>query len=166
LDGIAAVRELLERIGPNVATMGENRLNTLTRLSLLPASVAGVLVGALGALTLLLAAIGVTGVLLYLVRQRTAEIGLRMALGASSLAVTRLVVGQCVRWMMIGAAIGVAVSALLSRFIASFLYDVSPADPMSFLGAIALLALVGVGASAIPARLACRTDPMTALRAE
>ena len=160
------VRGLLDRVDPNVPTSGENRLGSLTGLSVLPVSTAGVLVGVLGLLTLALAAIGITGVLLYLVRQRTSEIGLRMALGATPAGVTRLVVGHSLRWVTTGLVIGTVASLALSRFVSSFLYDVSPTEPAAFAGAVLLLAVVGVLASLVPARRACRTDPMTALRAE
>ena len=160
------VRGLLDRVDPNVPTRGENRLRALTGLSVLPVSMAGVLVGMLGLLTLALAAIGVTGVLLYLVRQRTPEIGVRMALGATAAAVTRLVVGYSLRWVTTGLGIGVAASLAMSRFVSSFLYDVSPTEPAAFAVAVLLLTLVAVLASLVPARRACRTDPMTALRAE
>ncbi len=160
------MRGLLDRVDPNVPTSGENRLGSLTGLSVLPVSTAGVLVGVLGLLTLALAAIGITGVLLYLVHQRTSEIGLRMALGATPAGVTRLVVGHSLRWVTTGLVIGTVASLALSRLVSSFLYDVSPTEPAAFAGAVLLLALVGVLASLGPARRACRTDPMTALRAE
>ena len=166
LAGLPAVREWLVRVDPNVPIRGENRLTAMTALSLVPVAAAGVLVGAIGLLTLLLAAIGVTGALLYLVRQRTAEIGLRLALGASTLAVARLVVGESARWMMAGLSVGVAASLAVSRFVTSFLYGVSPTEPVVIAAAVFLLMLVGVLASLIPARRAWRTDPMTALRAE
>ena len=160
------VRGLLDRVDPNVPTSAENRLGSLTGLSVLPVSAAGVLVGVLGLLTLALAAIGITGVLLYLVRQRTPEIGVRIALGATTAAVTRLVVGHSLRWVTTGLVIGTVASLALSRLVSSFLYDVSPTEPAAFAGAVLLLAVVGVLASLAPARRACRTDPMTALRAE
>ena len=163
---LPVVRGLLDRVDPNVPTSGENRLGALTGLSMLPVSAAGVLVGVLGLLTLALAAIGISGVLLFLVRQRTAEIGLRMALGATPAGVTRLVVGHSLRWMAIGLVIGTAGSLALSRLVSSFLYGVSPTEPAAFAGAVLLLTVVGVLASLGPARRACRTDPMTALRAE
>ena len=160
------VRGLLDRVDPNVPTIGENRLRSLTSLSVLPVSMAGVLVGVLALLTLALAAIGITGVLLYLVRQRTPEIGVRMALGATAASVTRLVVGQSLRWVTTGLGIGVVASLAMSRLVSGFLYDVSPTEPAAFAVAVLLLTLVGVLASLVPARRACRTDPMTALRAE
>ena len=160
------VRGVLDRVDPNVPTSGENRLDSLTGWSVLPVSAAGVLVGVLGLMTLALAAIGITGVLLYLVRQRTPEIGVRIALGATAAAVTRLVVGHSLRWVTTGLVIGTAASLALSRLVSSFLHGVSPTEPAAFAGAVLLLAVVGVLASLGPARRACRTDPMTALRAE
>lgn len=160
------VRGVLDRVDPNVPTSGENPLSALTGWSVLPVSAAGVLVGVLGLMTLALAAIGITGVLLCLVRQRTPEIGVRIALGATAASVTRLVVGHSLRWVTTGLVIGTAASLALSRLVSSFLYGVSPTQPAAFAGAVALLAVVGVLASLGPARRACRTDPMTALRAE
>jgi predicted permease len=166
LGALPAVRDLLGRVDPNIPIMGENRLSALTALSLIPVSAAGVLVGAIGMLTVLLAAIGVTGVLMYLVRQRTAEIGLRMALGASAPTIARLVVGQSARWMLVGLCIGVTASVALSRFVGSFLYGVSPTEPAVIAVAAMLLTLVGALASLIPARRAWRIDPMSALRTD
>ena len=160
------VRGVLDGVDPNVPTSGENRLDSLTGWSVLPVSAAGVLVGVLGLMTLALAAIGITGVLLYLVRQRTPEIGVRIALGATAASVTRLVVGHSLRWVATGLVVGVVASLALSRLVSSFLYGVSPTEPAAFAGAVLLLGGVGVLASLGPARRACRTDPMTALRAE
>ena len=163
---LPSVRALLTSIDPNMSTMGESRLSRLTSVSRVPVMAAGALVGAIGVLTLLLAAIGVTGVLLYLVRLRTAEIGLRMALGATTPAVARLVVGQSARWMLAGLTIGVAASLALGRFVGSFLCGVSPTEPAVIAAAAGVLTLVGALASLIPARRAWKTDPMTALRTE
>ena len=79
---------------------------------------------------------------------------------------TRLVVGHSLRWVTTGLVIGTVASLALSRLVSSFLYDVSPTEPTAFAGAVLLLTVVGVLASLVPARRACRTDPMTALWAE
>ena len=163
---LPAVRDLLARVDPNVPIMDERPLGALTTLSLLPITVAGTFVGTLGLLTLLLATIGISGVLLFVVRQRTREIGVRMALGVTAAGVRRLVISQTLRWVVIGCLIGIPVSLGLSGLATSLLYDVSPTDPLAFTAAVIVLACVGMVASLVPARRAVRIDPMTALRVE
>jgi ABC-type antimicrobial peptide transport system permease subunit len=115
---------------------------------------------------LLLASIGIYGVLAYVVTQQTHEIGIRLALGAKPLHVFTLVVGRGARLAAIGAAIGVAGSLALTRLMKDLLYSVSPTDPFTFVAVVALLVLVALAACYIPARRAMRVDPMTALRHE
>jgi putative ABC transport system permease protein len=117
-------------------------------------------------LALVLAAVGIVGVVSHSVTQRTHEIGLRMALGAGTLDVLRLVVSANMMWVLAGLAAGVAGSVGLTRLLAGMLYSVRPLDPM-VLGAVsALLAAVALFASYLPARRAAGIDPMTALRCE
>ena len=163
---LPAVRDEVADLDPDMATTGADPLRELTRVTLLPISVAGMILGSIGALTLLLAAVGVAGVLGYLVRQRTREFGVRIALGARPQSIVALVAGHSARWMLAGLVLGFAAAVGLNRFVAGLLYDVEPNDPISFaLTAVALL-LVGGLASFVPVRHALRTDPMTALRAE
>ena len=117
-------------------------------------------------LALLLASIGLYGVLSYGVTQRAREIGLRMALGASAGAVTRLVIGRGLGLTAIGLAIGLALAALVTRTLGTLLYGMAASDPATFLSVIALLALVSLAACSVPALRAARIDPMSVLRQE
>jgi predicted permease len=117
-------------------------------------------------LALLLAAVGIVGVVGHSVAQRTHEIGLRMALGADTLDVLRLIVNSNMAWVLIGLAIGIAGSAGLTRLLGGLLYDVRPLDPV-VLGAVSLLlAAVALLACYLPARRAVKIDPIVALRCE
>jgi predicted permease len=124
------------------------------------------LVLSFGALSLLLAAVGLYGVLAYLVTQRTTEIGIRMALGARRETVLRLILIDGLRPALFGLAIGLAASLAVTRLIGSVLYRTSPLDPMVFLSVIATLLLSATSACILPAWRAARIDPMCALRAE
>jgi predicted permease len=124
------------------------------------------LLGVLGTLALLLAALGLFSVMAYSVSQRTQEIGIRMALGAQTSDVFRPVLGQALRLAIMGVGIGLALSFALTRLIASQLVGVSATDPLTFVGVSCLLCGVALAASYIPARRATRVDPLAALRAE
>jgi predicted permease len=119
-----------------------------------------------GLLALLLACIGLYGLLSHEVARRTHEIGIRMALGAQSGDVLRSVVGHGLVLALIGAAIGTVASLGVTRFLGSMLYDVEPSDPMTLVGVTALLLVVALAACYIPARRATRVDPLVALRYE
>ena len=119
-----------------------------------------------GALALLLASIGTYGVISYSVNQRTREIGIRMALGASRSDVLRMVVGGGVRLAGIGIALGAVLALLASRFLSTLLYGVRSADPPTFVGMAAILAISAFAAAYLPARRATRVDPVVALRNE
>ena len=117
-------------------------------------------------IAILLAAIGLYGVVAYGVSQRTAELGIRVALGARRGNVVRLVLRETARPVLIGAVIGVAAAFGLTRLVVSMLYGVRPDDLAFFAGATALLVLVAAGAGYLPARRAARMDPMIAIRHE
>src|SRR5262249_26944229 len=125
-----------------------------------------VLLGAFAVSALLLAVVGIYGVVSYTVAQRTRELGLRMALGADAGATLRLVMGRSMLLVLSGTAIGLLASVAATRAIAGLLYAVGPLDPIVFVSVSALLAGAGVVATLIPARRATRVDPIVALRIE
>jgi putative ABC transport system permease protein len=118
------------------------------------------------AVALVLAIIGIYGVINYDVTQRTLEIGLRLALGAQSHNVLRMIVGQAMKLTLIGIALGMLGAFALTRLMSSLLFDVSTTDPITFVAVALLLLLVAILAAWIPARRATRVDPMIALRSE
>jgi predicted permease len=125
-----------------------------------------VLLGLFGAMGLVLGALGIYGVLAYLVTQRTREIGVRVALGARPSAVLGMIVGRGLRLAGLGVLIGVAAALALTRVMQGVLYGVTPTDPLTFAGVAVALLVVAGAASWIPARRATKVDPLVALRAE
>jgi putative ABC transport system permease protein len=124
------------------------------------------LLSSFSGIALILAAVGIFGVISYSVSQRTHEIGIRMALGAQPRDMMRLVLGEGILVILIGLAIGLAGSLALTRFLSSLLFGVTATDPLTFAGVAALLAIVALAACYIPALRAMRVDPMVALRYE
>ncbi len=122
------------------------------------------ILGVTGLVSLLLAAIGVYGVVAYAFQQRTHEIGIRVALGAERRDVIGLVLGHGMKLTVIGMSIGLVASFGATRLLASFLYGVSPTDPVSFAATATVLFLIAVIASYLPARRIARLDPTAALR--
>ncbi len=125
-----------------------------------------ILLGLFSGLALVLAVVGVYGVISYAVAQRTREIGIRMALGAERREVLKMVVGKSLRLTLVGVALGIASALALTHFLASLLYNVSPTDLLTFFAAALALTTVALVASYIPARRAAKVDPMVALRYE
>jgi len=126
----------------------------------------GMLLGMFAALALLLAAVGIYGVMSYAVARRTSEIGIRMALGANRADISWLVVRRALKLVLAGAALGMAGAAVLSRLISTVLFEVSPLDPVTFLATPLFLLAVALLATWLPARHAARVDPLRALRFE
>jgi len=124
------------------------------------------LAGVLGACALALATVGMFGVFAYAVKQRTREIGIRMALGAPPAAVVRLVLAGHSRAVVGGLGAGLLGGVAASLILRSRLHGLSPFDPVSYLGVAALLTVAGLAASYVPARRATRVDPVVALRYE
>jgi len=134
-------------------TLATRRLNTM-------------LLALFGGVAMLLALIGVYGVMSYTVTQRVPEIGIRMALGARPIDVTRMVVGQGLLLALIGVVVGLAGAVAVGRLLGSLLFGVSPTDPMILAITSGLLLGIAALASYLPARRAARVDPMIALRSE
>jgi predicted permease len=125
-----------------------------------------VLDSAFGLLAMVLAAVGLYGVMAYSVAQRTSEIGVRMALGAEKANVILLILGEAAALVLVGVAVGVPLALALGRFVASLLFNLSPSDPATMLGAAAILGSAALAAAYLPARRAAGVDPMVALRWE
>jgi putative ABC transport system permease protein len=147
----------VDRLVPMDAYVGEQMAQA--RFSL-------VLMGVLGALALVLAAVGIFGVISYSVTQRTREFGIRLALGEDPRATQRSVILGGMRLVGVSIAIGLLASLALAQLLAGLLYRVRPADPATFVGISVLLALVALAACYFPARRATRVDPAMALRSE
>ncbi len=162
----ATARAAVRGIDPDLPLFDLMPLSDQTSVSLLPIRLAASFLGTLGLLVLALAALGLYGVLSFLVRLRTKEIGIRMALGADRGRVVRTVLSDAVRWLSWGLAAGLALAAALTPLVASMLYGIAPRDWATFLAVSVLLTAVGIAASVVPALRASRVDPLTALRAE
>jgi predicted permease len=161
-----AVRDAFADVDPLVPTGRVRSMQQVLTHSLALRSFMMTLLSFFAALALLLACIGIYGVISYAVSQRTREIGVRLALGAKRADVLRLVLGEAMKLILIGVAVGVAVALGLTKAMASFLYGVSAADPFIFFAVTLLLIIVALAACYIPARRAMRVDPMVALRYE
>jgi len=162
----AALRSALAEIDPNqplvkARTMEDNMAATVAQPRFRTW-----LIGIFAALALTLAAVGIYGVTSYSVAQRSSEIGIRVALGAQPADVFRILVGEGLRFALIGVAVGLVGALVLTRLLASFLYGTSAADPLIFTSVVLLMIAISVVASFFPARRATRVDPMVALRHE
>jgi predicted permease len=161
-----AVRNAVREIDPNLPIAAINTMDTIVAQSMVQTSFTMLALVLAAALALFLGAIGLYGVISYLVTQRTREIGLRMALGAEAGAVRRMVAWQGFRLAAIGLVVGVVAATGLTRLLGSLLYGTSPNDPLTFAAVTALLAGVAFVASWLPALRASRLDPARTLQAE
>jgi putative ABC transport system permease protein len=141
-------------------------LDNLISDSVSPRRFSTFLLGIFAALALLLSAIGIYGVMSYIVSLRTSEIGVRMALGAQPRDIWRLIMGRAAGLALAGVVLGLAGAFALTKLLASLLYDVKPSDPATFVGDALLLVFVALLACYVPARRAMRVDPIVALRYE
>ncbi len=162
----AAIRREAAALDPDIPVYGLQTMTEYLQQNTEQPRLSAVMLAGLGGLALVLAVIGIYGVVSYTVTERTQEIGLRMALGATRRDVLRMVVTQAATLVGAGIAFGIAASLALGSTLRSLLYQVSPHDPWTMTGIAALLALVAIVASVIPARRATRVDPLVALRAE
>ena len=163
---IAGLRSEFQQLDPNLPIYNVKTMTEHMALPLFPARVAATLLGSFGLLALVLAAIGIFGVMSYAVSQRTREIGIRMALGADTNGIFRLVVGQGLKLILLGLLIGLAAAFAGTRLMSSLLYGVSAIDSLTFALVALLLTGVALLACYLPARRATKVDPMTALRCE
>ena len=163
---VAAVRGEIRGLERNLPATDIRPLTEQISRSLFPARMGAALLGVFGLIALLLATVGLYGVMSYAVARRTRELGVRMALGAQPGDVLRLVLREGMTLIAAGVGLGLAGALAVTRLLASFLYGVSTTDPATFAGLAALLAAVALLASLIPARRAARVDPMVALRQE
>jgi putative ABC transport system permease protein len=162
---IPAVKSAMAEVNRDV-TLNFTSFSTQVDESLVRERLLATLSGFFGALALLLATIGLYGVMSYNVARRRNEIGIRMALGAEQARVLRMVLGEVCLLIFIGLAVGLAATLATTRYVSSFLYGLTPNDPWTLGSAAALLAMVAIFAGYLPARRASRLDPMTALREE
>jgi putative ABC transport system permease protein len=161
-----ALRSAVRDIDRTVAVSDVRTMEAVVSDSVRKARFTMLLVGAFALAALLLGAIGIYGVMSYLVGQRTQEMGIRIALGSTTIGVITLVVGRAIRLASSGAIIGLAAALIATRWLGAFLYEVSALDPLTFVATPLLFLLVAVVASYGPAWRATRVDPVRSLRAE
>ena len=162
----AAVTSVIHKAAPNLPVTHVMTMDGLLDGSISPRRFSAMLVGVFAVLAVVLAAVGIYGVMSYAVSQRTQEIGVRMALGAQAGDVRSMILIQTIKLSFIGVAIGLTGAFVVARFLASLLFGVGMHDPATFLGVSLFLILVAVVAAYVPARRAMRVDPIVALRYE
>jgi putative ABC transport system permease protein len=162
----AGIRQAVRSIDKNLPVTDIESLNDVLGQSISQERFRTFLLGSFSAMALVLAAVGIFGVISYSVSQRTREIGIRIALGAGRHGVLRLILGQGTKIALFGLGIGAVAAFLLTRLLSSLLYTVSATDPVTFASVTIILLAVALTACYIPARRAIRVDPMAALRYE
>jgi len=163
---LPAVRAAVTALDPDAPLSRISTLDQATGVSLLPLRVAAGLTAGLGVVALVLTAVGIYGMTAFLVRQRTRELGIRLALGAAPSRVVRALTRESLWFTTMGIGLGLVASLAATSFLRSFLYGVTPIDPVAFVAIPALLILAAYAAGRIPAGAATRIDPMRALRDE
>jgi len=161
-----AVRRAVAELDPDMPAYDIRSMEERVAGSMTTDRLRMLLITGFGALALFLAAVGLYGVLAYSVAQRSAEIGIRMALGSSAIEIFRMVVGQGARLVALGLGLGLAASIALTRLVQSMLYGVSPTDPVVFAGVLTVLAITALVACIVPARRAMSVDPLVAMRTD
>ena len=162
----SVLRKTIQHVDPTIIVRRARVADDYLREALAPTRFTLALLGAFAGVALFLALVGLYGSIAYTVSQRTREIGIRIALGASAKTVTSLVVGDGLRLALVGLVIGAGTAGAASRTLSSLLYEVSASDPLTFVAIAALIAAVALAASYLPARRAVRIDPIDALRSE
>jgi putative ABC transport system permease protein len=165
-NAISAVTEAIHQVGPDIPVTDVLSMDDVIAQSMSPQRFNMMLLAAFAGLALLLAAVGMYGVLSYTVRRRVREIGIRMALGASQSDILRLVVSDGMKPILTGVAIGLTAALALSRLVASLVFGVPPTDPLTFTVVALMLVVVGIVANTLPAYRATRVEPVRTLREE
>jgi len=158
------VRELVRQVAPEAPVYREFTMEFLAQRSMVQLSFTMLTLGVISALAMILGAVGLYGVLSYVVAERTREIGVRMALGATAGAVRRLVVSQGAKVVLIGTVVGVGAALASTRLLETLLFEVSAVDPVVFVAMAMMMIGVGMLASYVPARRASAVDPIESLR--
>jgi predicted lysophospholipase L1 biosynthesis ABC-type transport system permease subunit len=165
----SSVRRLVRSLDPDLPLQGVRTMEqqvASSPMALMPVRVGSLIAGAQGMIAVLLAAMGIFGLVAFAVTRRTREIGIRMAMGARAIDVIRLVSIQSLRLAAVGLVCGLLLALAVLRVLAPLLYDVSPTDPVALGGAVAVIITVTTLACWLPARRAAKVDPVVALRRE
>jgi len=163
---VGAIRNQIKVVDKDLAVANLNTMTSILARSVAPRRSSMLLLTIFAGAAALLAAMGIYGVLSYVLSQRVSEIGVRLALGAQAADVFKLMIGEGMRLAFIGVVLGLAFSFALTRLMKSLLYEVGASDPLTFAGVALLLASVALLACCVPARRATKVDPLVALRYE
>jgi len=163
---LAATQGVLRELDPDMVVMDAKTMNDHLALMLFPPRMAALLLSVFGGLALILAAIGIYGVVSYAVSKRTRELGIRMSLGASGGDVIRMAIGGGMRLVVVGGVVGVVLAGAVTWSIAGFLYGIGTTDLATFVAIPFLLSVVALLAAYVPAKRASSVDPVRALRSQ
>jgi len=165
-NSISAVTAAIHQVGPDIPVVEVMSMNDVIAQSVSPQRFNMLLLACFAGLALILAAVGIYGVLSYTVRRRVREIGIRIALGASRQDVVRMVLADGLKPILLGVALGLAAAVALSRVVGSLIYGIRATDPLTFAAVALLLLIVGIFATIIPAYRATHIEPVRILREE